>query len=855
MNLEDFIKIYASGDVDIQTTIPEKPIDFQADFLEAPLPNDHNKRTQVLNYTLSLPEDVKSDLESIVETASRTFNMPYVLVNVVDDKHLHPYATVNYPLNDLDREGSFCGHAILNVDRPLIVPDTKLDWRFANNPYSRSNIRFYAGSPIRMRSPQKGNDEEEQTFAMGTVCLLDEKPRILDQSQINQLNFLADMVQCIFEKRLYLKLIQTREEMSKLLVDFINKVGKAEEESAEDFGCKILAEALRIAVTDVSIEKTQSKVMKKGDTIDVRRDGIEETETKAEAKIKTITLKNEGTSDIWESDDFRENAIVVIFSLQQSSDYYRIVCYTDDPSRVFDMYDKNYVIQFGEALSAFLQHDLVSLSNRAKTVFIESVSHELRTPLHGILSSVELLQESDTLLPNDGNLLSMVQFSAKNLINIINGLLDFHKFETGLTHVNKDVVNLFDLQQEIADALAISVSDECTLILDSDLPLESQYVKADVNIMRQVLLNLVGNAVKFTKKGTVTFIMTSSGESLTWIVEDTGIGMDSQFIEQNLFRPFSKADALTQGIGLGLATCKLLCGASDSDLELIRSQPDKGSVFRYSLPVEWLTSASTKYAYDWKFDRPLSDSSIVQMTVRFLTQYLHMEGASSSSKFNSKSLSLLHVIDYASEKDNDIEKFLRKEMVSNKSNAVILVCRPEVVTIIPDTISNHPNVVIAHQPLGPLRLMALVQKIDSQQEERRKQEKNLSILIVDDNAVNRNILVAYCKKRKVTHNTATDGLEAFEKFKRSRYDIILMDIQMPICDGPTSVAMIRNYELQNQNQKMRTAKQTPCIIIMLTGLGSDEVRQDCLEKGANDFYVKPISIKLLDRILDNETSG
>lgn len=122
----------------------------------------------------------------------------------------------------------------------------------------------------------------------------------------------------------------------------------------------------------------------------------------------------------------------------------------------------------------------------------------------------------------------------------------------------------------------------------------------------------------------------------------------------------------------------------------------------------------------------------------------------------------------------------------------------------------------------------------------------IKVLIVDDNVVNRNILSIYCKKRHIKYETAIDGIDAYEKAQKCNYDIIFMDIQMPRCDGPTSVKMIREYE-NKKNQKKNS------LIIMLTGLSADEMKERSMEVGADEYHVKPVSMKVLDCIIKTLT--
>src|SRR5690348_5767203 len=161
LSTSEFKEAYALGEIDTRT-VPPKPDDFDdEDYLPAPLPRHHKKRLQTLWYN-RLSKIVKPELDKIVKAAAIIFNVPYVLVNIIDDDHLHPYSTVNYPEGDVDRDSSLCGHVILDPNTPLVIPDTDADWRFRNGIYTKSDykIKFYAGSPVTgLSTPKNKNDE------------------------------------------------------------------------------------------------------------------------------------------------------------------------------------------------------------------------------------------------------------------------------------------------------------------------------------------------------------------------------------------------------------------------------------------------------------------------------------------------------------------------------------------------------------------------------------------------------------------------------------------------------------------------------------------------------------------------
>ncbi|KAJ3028460.1 hypothetical protein HDV00_010383 [Rhizophlyctis rosea] len=226
---------------------------------------------------------------------------------------------------------------------------------------------------------------------------------------------------------------------------------------------------------------------------------------------------------VWVSPNYEGSAMLV--RILETKDRYLVV-YTDDKTQVFDRYDLGYLQNF------------CPVHNGDSPAAGESVSHELRTPLHGILSSVELLLEDDETQPGQRGMLHVLQSSRKNLINVINGRLDFHKFETDIK-VSVEEIPVVDLAQDVMDALSLSVSNGVELVMHVNVTRESEYIRTDSSLLRQTLLNVVKNAGKITKAGSVDMEVGISSVSLTCVVKDTGVGIGAEFLADGLFTPFA----------------------------------------------------------------------------------------------------------------------------------------------------------------------------------------------------------------------------------------------------------------------------------------------------------------------------
>lgn len=719
-----------------------------------------------------------------------------------------------------DRESSFCGHAILNTRKLLNIPDTLNDWRFAGNPCTKGplNIRFYAGSPIRINEPPQG-EENPIEFAAGVVCLLDTKPKVLTDNEILQLEYLAEVVKDILDKNLQQIRLSEHEVMSSTLVRFTNYIPN------DDTDLLLLAE--RYLKEAMNLENVLiKKWTPSGDTITLD-DTIE------------IPIGNIG--GIWESPDNAVASAIVHTITLSEEDQYIIAVYTNDTDspRIFDIYDSNFVLHFATALTSALQVALVHKANRAKTMFIESVSHELRTPLHGILTSVDLMQEDSGITATQTGLINIIQASGKNLLNVINSLLDFNKWEKDEVLVIHEMFNVFDLQQDVVDALMINVNPDCEVLLeyDSRIDFRYPYVSSDPSILKQILANLLGNAIKFTNSGQIILRISLTDNTVIFEVQDTGIGMDRDFVENNLFVPFQKSDPFSQGIGLGLTIAKRLAKAIDATLVVKETAVGQGTTMQLTVnaPVDKNRRIETPLFDDWEYKVLGAETSCTQNITRLLDIMC--------SKVNPP-VGKINIIDYDAASDEIIEIRIK----SSQSDIFVLLCRPDAVALMSDSILGSKNVMTCTKPVGITKLINLFTTMKEKVVKKPSTPiESLRVLIVDDSLVNRNILAMYCKKRKIGYQTAVDGLDAFEKFKNNSFDVIFMDIQMPNCDGLTAVKMIRDYE----KQTIQNNRNNSSVIIMLTGLSTDENKERSYSLGCDGYFVKPISLRIIDKLLEN----
>jgi signal transduction histidine kinase/CheY-like chemotaxis protein len=241
-------------------------------------------------------------------------------------------------------------------------------------------------------------------------------------------------------------------------------------------------------------------------------------------------------------------------------------------------------------------------ANKAKTEFLANMSHELRTPLNGILGYTQILLRDNTLTDKQKNSLSVMHRSGEHLLMLINDILDLSKIEAQKMELHSDVIFLNDFLDNIYEIIRIRASNKSIgfhIKKASDLP---EAILADEKRLRQILLNILGNAVKFTPKGQVTFEIDRKKNYICFTIHDTGVGI-SELHQKEIFQSFRQVDskiARTEGTGLGLAISKRLIHMMNSELQL-KSEPNKGSTFWFRIPFEEV---------DWKKSRKNESETI-----------------------------------------------------------------------------------------------------------------------------------------------------------------------------------------------------------------------------------------------------
>ncbi|KAJ5113072.1 hypothetical protein N7456_001606 [Penicillium angulare] len=644
--------------------------------------------------------------------------------------------------------------------------------------------------------------------------------------------------------------------------------------------------------------------------------------------------------------------------------------WTRDNHRSLGLEELHYFKVFGDSIVSEISRIHWSTTEKSKFDFISSVSHELRSPLHGILASAELLQAT-ALLPSQEDMVQMIESSGLTLLDTTDHLLDFCKINN-LTQTKKarkkrsqessgliSEFNLDQLIEEVSNILYTGhkiqdlTSGDTNIIslkgagTDSDssemsvvVRIEQSHhwnIRSQPGAWRRIVMNLLGNSIKWTKKGFVEVSLSRTKcqpDSQSFFahltVTDTGSGIAPDFLRHKLFSPFTQEDSLAEGVGLGLSIVRLLVASLGGHVN-VKSEVGIGTQVDVHIPVQGVSHTAEPNLQDPHsimlgdgLSEPRRHACLVAFNgyPKLAETPTGMLTAEAKRKLSIQStfadilmsrfgwgVSLVESLDKVQgdvaviEEETlwtAIENRHSLEPVAQKFGVKSFIVLGSKISILQDAVGS--NFVRVSQPFGPRKIQQAVRMVQqflesneqnqiihtpvdleapeqppsspdsaetvkAEAEDRDTTPKTsievavsstlpvispvsltpeiptLHVLVVDDNNINLKIMATFMRKIGCTYDTASNGLIALEKYMASdkRYDFVLMDISMPVMDGLVSTSKIRQYE--------KDKGLTPSCIMAVTGVASDSMHQQALAAGINDYLIKPLSLKELQRLM------
>jgi PAS domain S-box-containing protein len=776
------------------------------------------------------PEEALDDLAAM---ASHICGTPIALISLVDENRQWFKAKLGLQECETPRGQSFCAHA-LGQRELLIVTDATKDPRFADNPsvIGEPKIVFYCGAPL----------VTPEGAVLGTLCVIDHVPRMLTREQNQAMQVLARQVMTHLELRRQMTALRMSEERFSSAFEHA-PIGMALV-SVEGRWLKVNQEICTLL--GYSAEELMTKTF---------QDITHPDDLATDLGHVQDLLDGKGNSYHLAKRYFRKDGELVWVDLGVSlvSDKQGIPLYFI--SQILDITEnKNAMARQQELTQKALAGE------RAKSDFLATMSHEIRTPLNGVLGMADILADTE-LNDMQRECVQTINTSGESLLAVINDILDYSKIEAGRLEMEN---RAFDLQQCVEEAIDLFATQirakklEVVYLIAPEIP---QNLLGDAMRLRQILVNLVGNAIKFTTQGEIVVrveqtMQDHAGCHLMFSVSDTGIGIPTEMINR-LFNPFQQVDTSTTrrygGTGLGLAICKRLSAFMGGTI-WAESEPGMGSKFCFTavLPGSTVTNGRDSLAgaavLASRTALIVDDNATSRRMLEAQLKSWGMVTTTTGTGVDALEFLQGHKFDVAliDGQMTGMDGFTLARKISAEHGTAQILLSSLGAAVVEDADLFRAQV---SKPIKRSALFhALLKVLGSTSEISRKVEKKLDatlgkayplrILLAEDNAINQKVGLLMLSRLGYIADAAANGRRAVEALEKAEYDVILMDIQMPEMNGIEATEMIH---------KIYGTKSPTIVALTAEALEGDEER--FLNLGFDYYLSKPLQSEALQKVL------